>query len=41
LKYRIFAFWKISRPAALLMLPYILWVTLAALLNFSIWQLNR
>ncbi|SCG51952.1 TspO/MBR family protein [Micromonospora coxensis] len=33
-------FWRISRPAAALMLPYWAWVTFAAALNFSIWQLN-
>jgi len=37
----IFLFWKISRPAALLLLPYILWVSLAATLNVSIYLLNR
>jgi benzodiazapine receptor len=34
------AFWPISRVAAWLMLPYLLWVTYAAGLNFSIWRLN-
>ncbi|RKN42043.1 TspO/MBR family protein [Micromonospora endolithica] len=33
-------FRRVSRPAALLMLPYWAWVTFAAALNFSIWQLN-
>ncbi|SCG44282.1 TspO/MBR family protein [Micromonospora halophytica] len=33
-------FRRISRPAAALMLPYWAWVTFAAALNFSIWQLN-
>ncbi|TDC01099.1 tryptophan-rich sensory protein [Micromonospora fluostatini] len=33
-------FRPVSRPAALLMLPYWAWVTFAAALNFSIWQLN-
>jgi len=36
----IFAFYKISRPAAYLLLPYILWVSFAAYLNYSIWILN-
>ena len=34
-------FWKISRASALLLLPYILWVTLASALNISIYLLNR
>ena len=34
-------FWKVSIPAALLLLPYILWVTFAAVLNAAIWLLNR
>lgn len=37
----IIAFSKISRPAALLLLPYILWVSYAAALNISIYFLNR
>jgi len=37
----IFLFWKISRPAALLLLPYLLWVSLATALNISIAFLNR
>jgi benzodiazapine receptor len=31
---------RISRPAAYLLLPYIVWVTIAAVLNYSIWALN-
>jgi benzodiazapine receptor len=34
-------FWKLSIPAALLLLPYILWVTFAVVLNAAIWLLNR
>ena len=30
----------ISRPAAWLLVPYILWVSFAAYLNFSLWRLN-
>lgn len=30
-----------SRLAALLMAPYLLWVSFAGVLNFAIWQLNR
>lgn len=33
-------FWTISPPAGLLMLPYLLWVTFATGLNFTIWRLN-
>ena len=36
----IIAFAKISKPAALLLVPYILWVSFAGYLNYSIWQLN-
>lgn len=36
----IFAFYKISRPAAYLLLQYILWVSFAGYLNYSIWILN-
>jgi translocator protein len=34
-------FAKIDRGAAWLMIPYILWVGFAGLLNYSIWMLNR
>lgn len=37
----ILAFWKVDRTAALLQLPYLLWVTFAAYLNFGVWLLNR
>jgi len=37
----IFLFFKISRPAALLLLPYLLWVSYASALNISIYFLNR
>lgn len=33
-------FYRISRTAGLLLLPYIIWVTFAAFLNFSIWRMN-
>ncbi len=36
----IIAFARISRPAAWLLAPYILWVTFAAHLNYTIWTLN-
>lgn len=34
------SFWRVSRWAVLLMLPYLAWVTFAAALSFSIWQQN-
>jgi benzodiazapine receptor len=37
----IFAFYKISKPAAYLLIPYWLWVSFASILNFSIWMLNK
>ena len=36
----IVAFWRIRRSAGLLMLPYLAWVTFAAMLTYSIWQRN-
>lgn len=36
----IYRFVFISRWAALLLVPYWLWVTFAAVLNFVVWQLN-
>jgi len=33
-------FYKISKPAVYLLLPYILWVSFALYLNYSIWMLN-
>ena len=37
----LFAFWKTHRGAGALLLPYLAWVTFAAVLNFTLWQLNR
>ncbi|MFA5129363.1 MAG: TspO/MBR family protein [Patescibacteria group bacterium] len=34
------AFYPISRVAAWLLLPYILWVSFASYLNFAVWQLS-
>lgn len=34
------AFWKISRLAGILLVPYWLWVSFAGALNFTIWRLN-
>jgi len=36
----IIKFWKISRTAAWLLVPYIIWVSIASILNFAVWQLN-
>ncbi|MEK7643983.1 MAG: TspO/MBR family protein [Patescibacteria group bacterium] len=36
----IIAFAKISRPAAWLLAPYIIWVSFAIFLNYAIWALN-
>ncbi len=36
----IFAFIRISKVAAYLLIPYLLWVSFAAVLNFEIWILN-
>lgn len=33
-------FYKIDKKASLILIPYILWVTLATALNFEIWRLN-
>ena len=37
----IFTFRKVDRLAAWLQVPYVLWVTFAAYLNFGVWMLNR
>jgi tryptophan-rich sensory protein len=36
----ILLFWRASRPAAVLLVPYWAWVTFATALNFAIWRLN-
>ena len=36
----IILFFRISRIASLLFLPYLLWVGFASILNYSIWRLN-
>ncbi|NIP23668.1 MAG: tryptophan-rich sensory protein [Phycisphaerae bacterium] len=37
----VLTFLRVSRYAALLMAPYLIWTTFAAILNFSLWYLNR
>lgn len=34
------SFWRISKPAGLLLLPYLAWVTFATVLNFTLWRMN-
>ena len=34
-------FYTISKPAAFLNIPYLIWLTFAGYLNFGIWWLNR
>ena len=34
-------FYKLSKPAGLLLLPYILWVSFATYLNYTVFILNR
>lgn len=36
----IIAFWRIRPLAGALLVPYLLWVSFASVLNYSIWQLN-
>ena len=38
--YTIVNFYRVSKPAAYLLLPYILWVSFAGYLNLMIWMLN-
>ncbi len=38
--FTILSFFKVSQAAGFLLIPYILWVSFAAVLNFSIWRLN-
>jgi len=34
------AFWRIKPVAGLLLVPYLLWVSFASALNYTVWQLN-
>jgi tryptophan-rich sensory protein len=36
----IFSFFKISRKAGLILIPYIIWVTIALALSYYVWFLN-
>lgn len=35
-----FVFWRISRPAGALFVPYLAWTAFAAILNFTVWSMN-
>jgi tryptophan-rich sensory protein len=35
-----FSFWRRSRLAGLLLLPYLLWVSFASVLTWAVWQRN-
>lgn len=35
-----FAFWQLDPVSGLMLLPYLVWVTIAAALNFSVWRRN-
>ena len=35
------AFWRISTAAGVMLVPYLLWVSFAAVLNLALWLLNR
>lgn len=36
----IFCFWRVRPLAGWLLIPYLLWVSFASALNYSLWQLN-
>lgn len=36
----ILSFWKLNKVAALLLMPYLAWVSFAAALNVTLWRLN-
>lgn len=36
----VISFWRINKLAGTLLIPYLLWVSFAAFLNYSVWQLN-
>ena len=35
------SFYRLDRPAGLLQIPYLLWISFAAYLNLGVWLLNR
>ncbi len=36
----LFYFWRVRPLAGALLIPYLLWVSFASVLNYSVWQLN-
>ena len=36
----VYGFWRVSHPAAWLLVPYLAWVSFATALNYAIWTLN-
>lgn len=34
------SFWRVRKAAGVLLVPYLAWVSFAAVLNFTIWRLN-
>lgn len=38
--YNIYLFYKIDKKAGLILIPYLLWVSFAMMLNFAVWRLN-
>lgn len=34
------SFWRVDKLAGALLIPYLLWVSFASLLNYTMWQLN-
>jgi tryptophan-rich sensory protein len=36
----LFSFWRVRPLAGALLIPYLLWVSFATALNYSLWQLN-
>lgn len=36
----IFKFWKVNKVSSLLLIPYLVWVSFASLLNYFVWKLN-
>lgn len=37
----VLSFWRIRWLAGVLLVPYLLWVSFACALNYSVWQLNQ